>query len=83
MTIDFLALARDRRIEALTARSLLPCRRHRRPSPRVVARWLRRLCHGRARALVAPRSPIVSLTLSGVTGRATRGCRFSRLGTGQ
>ncbi|WP_370050248.1 MULTISPECIES: hypothetical protein [Salipiger] len=77
MTTDFLALARDRRIEALTARSLLLCSRHRRPSPRVCARWLRRLVfRGTARALIAPRSPVLSLALSGASGRVMFGRRF-------
>ncbi len=69
MTTDFLALARDRRIEALTARSLLLCRRCRRPSPRLLGRWLRRICSRQASLLVAPRSSAFSLALSGAAGR--------------
>lgn len=82
MTIDFLARARDRRIEALIARSLLLSIRHRRPPSRVLRRWLRGLRRRKALAPLAPRSPDVSLALSGATGRGVPGCRFGTLGAG-
>ncbi|MBY6003766.1 hypothetical protein KUV62_07600 [Salipiger bermudensis] len=71
MTTDFLALARDRRIEALTARSLSLCRRRSRPARRAcvrIFRWLGLACRP---AIPAPRTPAFSLALSGAAGRVS------------
>ncbi len=43
METDFLTLARGRRLEALTARSLLLCDRHERPVHGVLMYLLRRI----------------------------------------
>lgn len=71
MATDFLALARDRRIEALTARSLRLCRQRSRPARRAcvrIFRWLGIACRP---AIPAPRTPALSHALSGAAGRVS------------